>query len=60
MSQVINKSPINVLDEFCKRKQQPPAEYIFSSDNNADFLCTVTSFNETKTATGIYSESVLV
>lgn len=61
MSQNINKSPISVLDEFCKRKLQPPANYTFSSVNTTDFMCTVTAFNETKTATGNkYFESVLV
>lgn len=53
MSQIINKSAINVLDEFCKKKLQPPAVYEFTSDDVAsDFVCTVKSFNETKTGKG--------
>lgn len=54
MSQITNKSPISVLDEFCKKKMQPPAEYKLTSDGIAsDFVCTITSFNETITAKGI-------
>lgn len=54
MSQIINKSAISVLDEFCKRKRQPPAVYTFNSDDGASepFVCTVKAFNETKTGKG--------
>lgn len=53
MSAATTKSAISVLDEFCKRKLQPPSVYTFTSDDiGSDFVCTVNAFNETKTGKG--------
>ncbi len=61
MSQAVNKSAISVLDEFCKYKKQPPAEYTFltKNDGETDFVCTVKSFDETKTGKGKINKFIL-
>lgn len=53
MSQIVTKSAVSVLEEFCQRKLQPPGVYTFTSDDNtSDFVCTVAAFNETKIGKG--------